>query len=73
LPSEVFTLVDVGCASGVAQAWFEFGKRLRVFGFDPRSYEVDALQRREHEGVHVYTTGFVGIPSEHPFAVASKG
>jgi FkbM family methyltransferase len=73
LRSEGFTLVDVGCADGVAQAWFGFGKRLRVFGFDPRSDEINALQKREQEGVHVYTTGFVGIPSEHPFAVASKG
>ncbi|SEC67339.1 Methyltransferase FkbM domain-containing protein [Rhizobiales bacterium GAS188] len=73
LQAEAFTLVDIGCAGGVAPAWLGFGKHIRVFGFDPGPDDIDALQKQEHEGEHVYTEGFVGIPPEHPFAVASRG
>jgi hypothetical protein len=30
-----FTLLDLGCSSGIDPVWRIFGGRLRAFGFDP--------------------------------------
>jgi hypothetical protein len=41
LGSEFFTLIDVGCAYGLAHAWQAFGDRLRAIGFDANVSEID--------------------------------
>jgi hypothetical protein len=66
LQSEKFTLVDIGCAGGISPAWHSFGEKLRVFGFDPDSAEMDALRRQALEGEHTYTTGRVGLAPNNP-------
>jgi hypothetical protein len=61
LADHKFTLLDVGCSSGIDPVWRVFGKSLRAFGFDPNIEEVERLAASETEGV-CYIPAFVGVP-----------
>jgi hypothetical protein len=73
LREEKFFLVDVGAAYGVASAWRCFGDKLHGFGFDPDPQEVKRLNEVEPAPGFRYITGFVGIPTNHPFAAKRRG
>ena len=67
-----FTLIDVGCSSGIDRAWRMLGSKLRAIGFDPNLAEVERLNAKEtHPGVH-FIAGFVGVPHDHPLASMNK-
>ena len=61
-----FTLLDVGCSSGIDVAWREFGTRLRAFGFDPNLREVARLNANEKLAGVEYVAAFVGVPADDP-------
>jgi FkbM family methyltransferase len=63
LKADHFTLIDIGCSSGIDAAWREFGSCLRAFGFDPNLREVKRLQATERlQGIE-YVAVFVGAPT----------
>lgn len=67
-----FTLIDVGCSSGIDRAWRLFGPKLRAIGFDPNLAEIERLNAKEtHPGVR-YVAGFVGVANDHPLASMNK-
>jgi hypothetical protein len=73
LKHENFTLVDVGCSGGIEPIWRLFGQRFAAVGFDASVSECRRLQAEEtNPNVH-YLAGFVGLPTDHPFAVYSAG
>jgi FkbM family methyltransferase len=72
LKAEHFTLIDVGCSSGIDAAWREFGSRLRAFGFDPNLGEVKRLQVAESLRGVEYVAAFVGAPIEQKDAAATR-
>ncbi len=61
-----FTLVDVGCSSGIDLAWREFGTHLRAFGFDPNLGEIARLNANEKLAGVEYVAAFVGVPADDP-------
>src|SRR5690349_10370003 len=68
LRSERFNLVDLGCSGGLEEVWRLFGDRFAAIGFDASVSECRRLQTEEtSKDVH-YVPGFVGVPSDHPFA-----
>ena len=73
LGQDGFVLVDVGAAGGVAPAWRCFGEKLQGFGFDPDAQEIERLNSIEPARGFHYVAGFVGIPSDHPFAANRRG
>ena len=63
-----FTLLDVGCSSGIDPVWRIFGNSLRAFGLDPNIDEIARLSASETaEGVS-YIPAFVGVPPGTPGA-----
>ena len=68
-----FTLVDVGCSSGIDLAWREFGARLRAFGFDPNLGEVARLNANEKLAGVEYVATFVGVPADDPASAHIRG
>lgn len=68
LRHEPFTLIDVGCSTGIASGFRSFGKRLRAIGFDPNLKEIERLQQEEPLSGVTYVAGFVGLPADHPIA-----
>jgi len=68
LGEEVFTLIDVGCSGGIADAWRSFGPRLRAFAFDRDVRECTHLAESETAKSIVYIPAFVGLPPDHEFA-----
>jgi methyltransferase FkbM-like protein len=64
---ESFTLIDVGCSSGIDQAWRVFGDRLVAFGFDPNLTECARLQEEETLKNVRYVPVFVGVPADLPY------
>lgn len=73
LRSEHFTFIDVGCSGGIDPAWRIFGDRLRAVAFDASVDECERLTAAEdHPGIR-YIAGFVGLPSDHPFAAQVSG
>lgn len=63
-----FTLLDVGCSSGIDPVWGVFGKSLRAFGFDPNIDEIERLAASETPTGVCYVPGFVGVSPESPYA-----
>ena len=47
LSDHKFTLLDVGCSSGIDPVWRIFGKSLLAFGFDPNIDEIERLSASE--------------------------
>ena len=68
-----FTVVDVGCSSGIDAAWRVFGAKLRAFAFDPDIAEVERLAAAETLPGVRYVAGFVGVPDDLPFTTARAG
>jgi FkbM family methyltransferase len=68
LPDATFTLVDVGCSGGLRGEWRRFGRRLRVFAFDPAVDEIERLRRAETSRGVEYVAAFATISRDHPFA-----
>src|SRR5688572_21349211 len=68
LPDAKFTLVDVGCSSGLSPEWRQFGRRLRAVAFDPAVDEIERLRRAETSRDVKYVAAFATIASNHPFA-----
>lgn len=67
-----FTLIDVGCSSGIDRAWRMLGSKLRAIGFDPNLAEIERLNAKEmHSGVR-FVAGFVGVPNDHVLASMNK-
>lgn len=56
-----FTLLDIGCSSGIDPVWRLFGQRLRAFGFDPNLAEIERLVREERSPGISYVPAFVGV------------
>ena len=73
LTSERFTIVDVGCSGGIDPAWRVFGDRLRAVAFDASVDECERLSGEETHPDIRYIAGFVGLPSDHPFAKLVDG
>jgi hypothetical protein len=63
-----FTLLDVGCSSGIDPAWRIFGKSLCAFGFDPNIDEIERLSASETAAGVSYIPAFVGVPPMTPDA-----
>lgn len=63
-----FTLLDVGCSSGIDPIWRTFGESLRAFGFDPNIDEIERLAASETAAGVCYIPAFVGIPPTSPDA-----
>src|SRR5208282_906249 len=61
---EPFTLVDIGCALGIDDAWRVFGDKLKAFGFDPNIEEIEKLSKMETNAGVFYTAAFVGVPRD---------
>jgi FkbM family methyltransferase len=61
-----FTVIDIGCAFGIAKAWRAFGARLRAVGFDADASEVDRLTAAETNPHVKYVAGLVGLPPGDP-------
>ena len=60
-----FTLIDIGCSSGIHKAWRAFGDRLRAVGFDPQIEEIGRLSDSETFEDVRYVAEFVGLPAGH--------
>lgn len=73
LKSERFTFVDIGCSGGIDPAWRVFGDRLRAVAFDASVDECERLTATEEHPDIKYIPGFVGLPSDHPFARQMAG
>ncbi len=73
LKSERFTFIDVGCSGGIDPAWRVFGGRLRALAFDASVDECERLTSVETHPDITYISGFVGMPSGHPFAAQVAG
>ena len=73
LTSERFTFIDVGCSGGIDPAWRVFGDRLRAVAFDASVDECERLSGEETHPDIRYIAGFVGLPSDHPFAKLVDG
>lgn len=73
LRSERFTFIDVGCSGGIDPAWRIFGDRLRVLAFDASVDECERLTAAEAHSDIKYLPGFVGLSSDHSFAVRVAG
>jgi len=63
-----FTLIDVGCSSGIDSVWRVFSDHLRVFAFDPNIAEIERLAAQETLPGVQYVPAFVGVPSDTPGA-----
>ena len=63
-----FTLLDVGCSSGIDPVWRIFGKSLLAFGFDPNIDEIERLSASEAAAGVSYIPAFVGVPPGTPDA-----
>ncbi len=73
LGEDTFTLIDVGCSSGIGPIWRAFGPRLRAWGFDPDRDECDRLTAQEPlSGVH-YIPAFVGLAPGDPIVMRRRG
>jgi hypothetical protein len=68
-PDAKFTVVDVGCSSGLDDNWRQLGQRLRAFAFDPAVEEIDRLGRAETSRDVEYVAAFATIGRDHPFAL----
>ena len=68
LGNHKFTLLDVGCSSGINPIWRVFGKSLRAFGFDPNIDEIERLSASETMESVSYIPAFVGVAPETPGA-----
>ena len=73
LAAERFTFVDIGCSGGIDPAWRIFGDRLRAIAFDASVDECERLTAAEDHPDVKYIGGFVGLPSDHPFAARAAG
>jgi hypothetical protein len=68
-----FTLVDVGCSSGLDPAWRSFGAKLTAFGFDPNVQECARLQAAETLPGVRYIPAFIAAPADLPLTAARAG
>jgi hypothetical protein len=64
---QAFTVLDIGCSSGIDPAWRLFGPRLIAFGFDPNIGECERLAAAEALPGVVYIPAFVGVPDDLPY------
>ncbi len=70
LKTERFTLVDIGCSGGIDPTWRVFADRFRAVGFDASIEECERLTHVETHPDIKYVGAFVGLPSDHAFAIA---
>lgn len=56
-----FTLLDIGCSSGIDPVWRLFGNRLRAFAFDPNVNEIARLREQETLAGVTYIPAYVGF------------
>jgi hypothetical protein len=68
LSDHKFTLLDVGCSSGIDPVWRIFEKSLLAFGFDPNIDEIERLSASEAATGVSYIPAFVGVPPGTPDA-----
>jgi FkbM family methyltransferase len=68
LKTEHFTLLDIGCSSGIDAVWRAFGERLRALAFDPNINEIARLAESETLPGVEYVAAFIGVPSDDPGA-----
>lgn len=66
LGDQQFTLIDVGCSSGIDSVWRAFGDHLKAFAFDPNVAEIERLAARETLPGVKYVAAFVGVPDDTP-------
>ena len=59
-----FTLLDIGCSSGIDPVWRVFGERLRAFAFDPNVNEIARLREQENLPGITYVSAYVGFPND---------
>ena len=59
-----FTLLDIGCRSGIDTVWRVFGERLRAFAFDPNVDEILRLREQESLAGITYIPAYVGLPKD---------
>lgn len=71
LHTDRFTFIDIGCSGGIDPSWRVFGDRLRALAFDASVEECERLTREEAHPDIKYIGGFVGLPKDHPFAIAA--
>jgi hypothetical protein len=69
LRDELFKLIDVGCAGGVAPGWRQFGDRLAAVAFDANADEIVRLAAAEPNPNIRYVCGFLTLPVDHPLRV----
>jgi hypothetical protein len=62
-----FTLIDVGCAGGIDEAWRAFGPSLVAHAYDVDVAECERLQAAEPFDHVRYHGCPVGLPPAHPF------
>lgn len=62
LAEDKFTLIDIGCSSGIDDVWRVFSESLRAFAFDPNLDEIARLSKHETLPGISYIPGFVGLP-----------
>jgi methyltransferase FkbM-like protein len=67
-----FTLIDVGCSGGINDCWRDFGDNLYAYGIDPVLSEIERLQKKETNPNVKYTSGYIGLPLDHPIIVDRK-
>ena len=63
LSGDPFTLLDIGCSSGIDAMWRVFGEHLLAFGFDPNIDEIARLTADEALPGVSYVAAFVGVPA----------
>lgn len=73
LRHENFTLIDIGCAGGIASVWRAFSPRLEVLAIDASVSECQRLAAQETLPNIEYIAAFAGIGEDHPFAVRRGG
>ena len=71
--NDSFVLIDVGCEGGIHKRWHVFGKQLKAYGADPLVHEIERLRREETNSNVSYSSGFIGLPAEHPVMVSRGG
>lgn len=72
LAQEPVMLLDIGCSGGLHEAFRLFGDTLEAHGFDPSLDEIERLQAAESNPRVHYHPAYVGLPPDHPLAVARR-
>lgn len=67
------SILDIGCAGGIASVWRAFEPSLMAIGIDSGLEECKRLQEAETNHNVSYVPGFVGIEPGHPFLMLCEG